>query len=371
MEALKTVGISGEEIRRLYPEIWKHIEPEDVTDFDYNNGNLWITTIGQEARLVCDEKITSALMENFAIRTGNGVGVNLNPTTDTVYSDSENLRITCVDKSQSPSGISVMIRKFTKRLRISWKSAADTGYATPEILSLLHNCVLARRSITFCGLPGWGKTECLRFFASQIPKGIKVVSIEDVGEIGYSNINEGACLAEFKVRDGNYAKRMECALRMNPGWIFWGETRGAGQVKHLLECWSNGVPIMTTIHVDDGKKVPDRVLNMLDTRQDSERIVNQIYDDLGTAVLVEKVAAPDGSLTRKISQVCFFWRQNGKNHLAEVVQDGVLYSERLPVFIRESIEKKTGHDIFTAPDMADMEGGDTDEVAEATEEDAL
>lgn len=351
MEDAKRVGISEEFIQVNFPEIWKYLEPEDVTDFDFNNGNLWLSTVDSIPKLVKDEKITKTLMENFAITAGNGVGISLNPRDDTVYSDSDNLRITCVDKSQSPSGISVMIRKFTKDLRLTWKAAIKKGYATEEILCLMHNLVLARWSITFCGLPGWGKTECLRFHASQIPKYLKVLCIEDVGEINYSKINPGACFTEFKVRDGNYGKRLESALRMNPSWVFWGESRGASQVKHLLECWSNGIPIMTTIHVDDGKKVPNRVLNMMETRQDSERIVNQIYDDIGSTVLVEKIISPEGHVSRQISQICFFWRKDGENCVAEVVENGVLYPKRIPDFIRAKIENKVGHDIFTAPDL--------------------
>lgn len=343
------VGINEDFIRTNFPDIWKYLEPDDVTDLDFNNGNLWVSTIDSAAHLVEDERITKTLMENFAITAGNGVGISLNPREDTVYSDSENLRITCVDKSQSPSGVSVMIRKFTADLRLTWESALLSGYATKEIFRLLYNCVLAGRSMTFCGLPGWGKTECLRFFASRIPKNFKIISIEDVREINYSKINPGACFTEFMVRDGNYGKRLESALRMNPAWVLWGESRGAGQVKHLLECWSNGIPIMTTLHVDDARKVPDRVLNMMDTRQDSERIVNQIYDDIGTAVLVEKIISPEGHVHRRIGQVCFFWRKDGRNHLAEVVEEGVLYPERLPAFIREKIERKIGHGIFEAP----------------------
>lgn len=354
---MENLGLSREFIEANYPEIWKYLEPDDVTDFDYNNGRLWITTVHEIPRLISDEKITKARMERFAIAAGNSVGISLNPTDDTVYADGENLRITCVDKSQSASGISVMIRKAAEGLRLDRKTAIESGYASEETLNMLHNFVLAGRGITFCGLPGWGKTECLKYHAAQIPKYLKVVTIEDVGEIQYSRINPGASGTEFKVRNGDYGKRLESALRMNPAWNLFGESRGASSVKPLLESWSNGVPVMTTLHVDDGRKVPDRILNMLDTRRDSDRIVNQIYDDIGTTVLVEKRISPEGNVFRRISQVCLFWRKDGRNHVEEVVEKGILKKDRIPEHIRREIEEKTGCGIFTDPGQKERADG--------------
>ena len=44
------------------------------------------------------------------------------------------------------------------------------------------------------------------------------------------------------------------------------------EVKYLLQSWSTGVRGMTTLHTDDVRNIPDRILNMLESRVDAERM---------------------------------------------------------------------------------------------------
>ena len=53
------------------------------------------------------------------------------------------------------------------------------------------------------------------------------------------------------------------------------------EVKYLLQSWSTGVRGMTTLHTDDVRNIPDRILNMLESRVDAERMENDIYQALG------------------------------------------------------------------------------------------
>lgn len=44
------------------------------------------------------------------------------------------------------------------------------------------------------------------------------------------------------------------------------------EVKSLLECWSTGIRGFTTLHTDDVRKIPDRILNMMESRMDADRM---------------------------------------------------------------------------------------------------
>ena len=104
---------------------------------------------------------------------------------------------------------------------------------------------------------------------------------------------------------------------------------------------------MTTLHVEDVRDIPDRILNMLDNQQNSERVINQIYNNAGVGVLLQEVELGNGKTRHMIGQVGFYYRENGKNQMALVVEDGILHSERIPEFMRNKIEKRIGRDLFS------------------------
>ena len=93
--------------------------------------------------------------------------------------------------------------------------------------------------------------------------------------------------------------------RMNPKWIMLSEARSK-EVKYLLQSWSTGVRGMTTLHTDDVRNIPDRILNMLESRVDAERMENDIYQALDVGILIRKRRNEDGVVYRYIDQVCFF-----------------------------------------------------------------
>ena len=37
---MDTLKLKDEDIQRIFPEIWKYLEEEDVTDLDFNCGNI-------------------------------------------------------------------------------------------------------------------------------------------------------------------------------------------------------------------------------------------------------------------------------------------------------------------------------------------
>ena len=270
---MSTLKLTDEDIQKSFPEIWEYLEDSDVTDLDFNCGNIWQSKVSSIPTRVENPLLIEQYWENFSALVGKSVNCNFNPQEHTAMADTQTLRITCLHKSQSKSGITnVNIRKSHGGLRINRAMALENGYCSEEIMNMLENCVRAHESIVFCGLPATGKTECLKLFASVIPKYEKVITIEDVAEIHYPLVNKDASCAELKVLDGNYRTPMETALRMNARRILMGEIRGGNDMEAFLECVSNGIPIMTTTHTNDARMFPDRGVNMLHDGVNAERV---------------------------------------------------------------------------------------------------
>lgn len=345
-------NISEQSGEKYFRALWKYISDDMITDIEFDSGKLWVKRVNKVRERVFDEEVTSTFIENFADRLGSSSGKNFNPINAFLCFDMATLRITCVHPSVSISGISVCIRKSLPMLRFNRQSAIKDGYCQMETMKLLIYCVLARLNVTYVGEPGKGKTECGKFFSGFIPGHLKVLTIEDVPEWHFSKLYPQKSAIELKTNGKDYKEILSVALRLNPSWIFFAESRSR-EVKYLLESWSNGIPTMTTLHVDDVRNIPDRILNMLDKQQDAHRIVNQIYNNAGVGILLQEVEIGNGKTKHMIGQVGFYYRENGENQMALVVEDGVFYRERIPTYIRDKIEKRIGRDLFTS-----LEDGD-------------
>jgi hypothetical protein len=184
-----------------------------------------------------------------------------------------------------------------------------------------------------------------KFFSQFIPANERVITIEDTLEIRYAKTNPGKDCIEMKVSEEGfgYAEAIKSCLRLNPKWIMLSEARSK-EVKYLLESWSTGVRGMTTLHTDDVRNVPDRILNMLENRADSDRMENDIFQALDVGVLVRKRIGNKGVAIRYLDQVCFYMREKGQNHTEMVVFDGNRILENLPepvirLFRRAGIEE--------------------------------
>lgn len=331
-----------------FPELWKHLSPTDVTDVDYNCGNLWISTTDKITQRIEDTSITENYMRNVAKTIGICTGKSFNPTDNLLCVDTDTLRVTCVHESVSNDCVSACLRKENAGLRFTMEQAIKEGFCDENTFYLLINCVLANFNFTFCGVPGTGKTEILKHLSSYIPGYEKVITIEDVSEIHYSKINPKHNCIELKVGLAGYDECITKALRMNPSWIIFGEALGKN-TQHLLECWSNGVATMSTLHVSDARNIPDKIVNAIGIKQDTERVMNQVHNDVGIAVLLKKHITENQEIKRCIDQICFYFREEGCNGQALIFENGILYPERIPDFIQRKIEKDLGRNMFSSP----------------------
>lgn len=330
--------------REYFGPFWKYVSNQDITDIDYNGKELWLTNVYNERYKVnkqyVDENFTPAFVEQFTQRIANVVSRQFNKRNPELEAETSELRVTILHESVARSGRTISIRKTPPVIRMTAERALEDGFCDREIMSLLINCVECHMNLTFCGMPGIGKTECVKFFSQFIPANERVITIEDTLEIRYGKTNPGKDCVELKVSEDTfgYAEAIKSSLRLNPKWIMLSEARSK-EVKYLLESWSTGVRGMTTLHTDDVRNVPDRILTMLENRSDADRMENDIFQALDVGVLVRKKMSEDGIAIRYIDQVCFYTREKGVNKVEMVVFDGKRIMNDLPesvaqVFLR-------------------------------------
>lgn len=351
-----------------YGPLWEYVANDDIVDINLNqNGTvLWVNSL-EDGKFKVDsnelekkmqawydtlehiEKNTKktknlVFVEQFAQRVSNMESKSFNKHSPLLEAESDELRISIVHKSVASSGYSICIRKTPMVARITVEKALNEGYCSQDVLNLLVNCVKTKMNFVVCGEPGVGKTEGVKLLSRFIRAEERVITIEDSLELHYKEIYpERDCVA-LKIIEPNftYSTAIKACLRQNPQWIMLSEARSV-EVKYLLESWSTGVCGMTTLHTDDVRKIPDRIQNMLGDKIDASRLENDIYSFVNIGLLIRMGVNRKGKRYRYIDQVCFFSRENEKNKVVMIVEDGELLTkdvESLPISIRKKMKQK-------------------------------
>ncbi len=313
---------------------WKYLSLKDVTDVDYNGSALWITDL-KKGRYPAREEVTEQFLDTFTHNISNCVNRQFNNANKVLEADTKELRVSIIHNSAAASATSICIRRSPCIVRSSIQKMLGEGYCPEDILKLLINCVAAGMNFVFGGEPGAGKTECAKFFMQFIPKEERVITIEDSLEIHYSDIHPGADAVELRIGPGfSYTDAIKASLRQNPKWLMLSEARSV-EVTSLLEQWSTGVNGFTTIHLDDVRKLPDRIQNMMNNVNDADRMENRIYRYVDVGILIRCIHEPGGGTRRYMDQVCFFSREGTENRIYMLVKDGEMISRELPPEIRK------------------------------------
>ena len=311
---------------------WKYINDDTITDVDYNGHELWVKNIYGEKKIVAKE-LPIDFLNTFCQRVADSVNGFFTPQDPILEAETETLRISIIHETVATSGRSISIRHVSEKLRFSDAGeAVERGYTSPEILQLLVNCVLAKMNISICGEMSVGKSECARFLSHYIPDDQRVITIEDSPEWHYKKINPGHDCVEMKVdrkKANGYSILLKACLRQDATWIMLSEARSR-EVTDLIENMMSGACCITTLHTNDARKIPARMISMTGNKEDAERLEYNIYECLDVGILLRRK-----DKVRYIDQVCFFYRENDKNKSCLVVANGKLIFDELPKSILE------------------------------------
>lgn len=323
------IGVMYEE---NFGALLPYIRDIEVTDINWNGKDLWIDDVSR-GRYCAGIKLENDFVDAFCVRVANVVSKTFNKYYPRLEAETDDLRITIIHKSVSHTGTTISIRKTPIVKRITFaKSIKEDYYAPEEVANLLSNSVKAKFNIVIGGLPGVGKTELVKYLTNYIFPRDRVITIEDTMEIHYSKINPNKDCVELKVDDTifTYTDAIKSCLRLLPQWILLSEARSK-EVQYLLESISTGAKCITTIHTDDMRKVPKRVVNMMGDMDNSSLAEQMAYSYFDVGILVDKVQdASAGKISRFIAQIVMYYEEGGENKCAVLYDRGKLTGEPIP-----------------------------------------
>ncbi len=298
------------------------VEDEMVTDINYDGKTVWIDDL-EKGKYCTFLSLDPLFINQFCTRISNVISRNFNKTDNILEAETETLRVSIIHESVTNNGTVISIRKTPTKCRLTKDLIRESGYCSDEVIDFLISCVQTHKNIVFCGLPGSGKTELLKFLTQFIPQEEKVITIEDNLEIHFCAINPSHHGVELKVDEDNlpHTKAIKASLRQNADWILLSEARSV-EVKFLLEAFSTGLHGLTTLHTDDVRKIPDRILNMMKDNYAANRLENDIYTFLNVGVLITKTIDDENKIQRRIDQIAIFKRVEKENICELIVEDG-------------------------------------------------
>lgn len=214
-------------------------------------------------------------------------------------------RIAAVIPPCSRIGTVVSIRKFTQS-KIGFKEYIQMGSISQDAAQFLDVCMYLGKNILVSGGTGSGKTTLLSLLCSRIPKGQRVIVIEDSSElnIGYEHVVSFE--TRMKDQQGKFEVSMKdllkSSLRLRPDRIIVGEVRSS-EALELVNAMNTGHKgCMGTVHANSPE---DAIIRLEALAQGSDAKISEraLQMQIASAVdlIVQVSRIQDGS--RKITAI--------------------------------------------------------------------
>ena len=198
------------------------------------------------------------------------------------------------------------IRRFpetpiTMEQLIKWKSI------TKDAAKLLRKLTAAGYTIIVSGGTSTGKTTFLNALSGFIPKGERIVTIEDNAELQLKSVEN---LVRLEVKPANLEENREItirdllktALRMRPSRIIIGEVRGS-ETADFLNCLNTGhAGSMGSVHANSPEDLVYRIEMMV--RMGMELPIPVIRQMIAAGINVIVHLCRDASGKRKVEKIC-------------------------------------------------------------------
>ena len=307
---------------KAYGNLLKFILDENITDINWSQG-LWVNDLNKGRYKIKGFTLVVFFIQQFYTRISNLMNVQFNKNNPLLEAETDNLRISILHDSVTNTGISISIRKTPAVRRINRDSIVKDDYCNGDIDTFMENAIRAHCTVVVGGLPGVGKTEYVKYLTQFIPAYERVYTIED-------NLED--CV-EIKISDTfGYSEALKASKRQLPTWVLLAEARGE-EVRFLMENISAGVHCLTTVHLDDVSKLPDRLRNMGQTINE-----NDVYSFIDIGVQIRSVVKEGEKIKRKVTQVICLSREDEKNGKTMIYEDGKILTKDLPLDIKRKFE---------------------------------
>ena len=248
-----------------------------------------------------DDRHLLQIIDRIVSRVGRRVDES-SPMVDARLPDGS--RVNAIIPPLALDGPSLSIRRFGTG-PLAANSLVQLKSISAEMMEVLSSAVKARISIVISGGTGSGKTTLLNILSQYIPRGERLVTIEDAAELRLAQEN----IVRLETRPPNIeglgaVKQRQLlinCLRMRPDRIIMGEVRGE-EAFDMLQAMNTGHEgSMTTIHANTPRDAISRLESMVAMGMNlPEKSVRQQIASAIT-IVVQATRMSDG--TRKVTSV--------------------------------------------------------------------
>ena len=170
-------------------------------------------------------------------------------------------RVNVVMKPVALNGPILTIRRFPEQA-VTMEFLVSIGSITKEAAEFLQALVRTRYSMMIGGATGSGKTTFLNVLSAYIPKGERIITIEDNAELQIQGVEN---LVRLEAKEANLESGTEitirdlirAALRMRPNRVIIGEVRGAETFELLSALNTGHAGSLSTAHANSVKDGAD------------------------------------------------------------------------------------------------------------------
>lgn len=248
------VKVFEEALRNYLAPVVPFLEDDSITEILINgHKEIFVERGGKlhstDATFASEDELLAAV-NNMAQFVGRRIDDD-NPRLDARLPNGS--RIHAVIPPCSRKGTTVAIRKFSQ-VKVDFKKYIEWGAITPDAAQFLEICMFLGKNILVSGGTGSGKTTLLGLLCSRIPKGQRVIVIEDAAEltVDYEHVVRFETkMADPQGRGGvSIYDLLKSSLRLRPDRIIVGEVRGAEGLE-LIQAMNTGHKgCMGTIHAN-------------------------------------------------------------------------------------------------------------------------
>lgn len=285
--------------------IKEFLEDDNITDISYTNGGqVWLKTLDKGVYKVERPEINDALIDKLAFQCANVMGKTFNMAHPFLDAESAELRMNFIHDSIATNGIALVVRKTPAKIRLNKDKLLNEKYVTEDLHAFLLTCVTGHCNIIVSGETGSGKTELVKYLASNTKENEKIITIEDTLELHLDKIFPHRDIVAMKTNNiASYTDVLVTCMRQNPRWILLSEVRSAEAVMAVRNSISSGHNIISTIHSDKASNIPMRMYSLLETNLDIDQFLKSIHRYVQIGIHVKQ----QQSKKREIVEVCEFY----------------------------------------------------------------
>jgi pilus assembly protein CpaF len=300
------VGVFEAAIRNFLGPVLPFLEDQEISEVLINGPHeIFIEKSGKLHKTAAqfdDEDALQAAVNSIAQSVGRRI-TGEEPRLDARLPDGS--RIHAVLPPCARNGTIVSIRKFLKT-HMSLKDMIARGALSRDAAQFLDIAMFLGKNILVSGGTGSGKTTLLGVLCGRIPRGQRILVIEDASEltIEYEHVVRFETRMADSQGKGEVSMRdlLKSALRLRPDRIIVGEVRGTEALELVSAMNTGHKGCLGTIHANspDDAVIRLEALAMGGETQISEKAIQQ---QIGSAVnmVVQVSRFSDGS--RRIASI--------------------------------------------------------------------